>query len=214
MAARQNWKVLRNMGAPMQGAERLESALVREAFGEALVKVKEYRDDTYLCVERSRILDVLRFLRETPALDYGYFSECVGVDYSTWTHERDLPQRFEVVYNLMSLKHNSRIFVKIGVDDGETVPTAKDIFLGAEYPEREIQDLYGVVFEGNPEPEGMRFLLPDDWIGFPLRKEYPLGGEDVLFDQATYGPAVEDTMMPHAGESFDGKTGSEDVSGR
>lgn len=202
------------MANPMLGTERLEVVKVREAFGDALLKVKEYREDTFLCVKRERIVDVLTFLKNEPDLDYGYFSECVGVDYSTWTHERDLPNRFEVVYNLMSLKYNSRIFVKVGVDDGETVPTCKEVFLGAEYPEREIQDMYGVQFEGNPEYEGMRFLLPDDWIGFPLRKEYPLGGEDVLFDQATYGPAVEDVMMPHAGESFEGKTGSEDVSGR
>jgi len=71
-----------------------------------------------------------------------------------------------------------------------------------------------VRFEGNEEIGGQRFLLPDDWIGFPLRKEVPLGGEDVLFDQGEHGPAVEDVQMPHAGESFEGKTGSEDVSGR
>ena len=114
----------------------------------------------------------------------------------------------------MSLKHNSRIFVKVGVDDGQSVPTLKHIFLGAEYPEREIQDLFGIMFAGNEETPGMRFMLPDDWIGYPLRKEVPLGGEDVLFDKGEYGPAVEDISMPHAGESFEGKTGTEDVGGR
>lgn len=202
------------MGSPMVGNERLEAVKVREKFGDALLKVKEYRGDTFLCVKRESIVDVLTFLKNDPDLEYTYFSECLGVDYSTWTHERDLPNRFEVVYNIMSLKYNSRLFVKVGVDDGETVPTAKGVYLGAEYPEREVQDLYGVKFEGNEEKEGMRFLLPDDWTGYPLRKEYPLGGEDVLFDQSTRGPAVEDKMMPHAGESFEGKTGSEDVSGR
>lgn len=202
------------MGSPMVGNERLEAVKVREKFGDALLKVKEYRGDTFLCVKRESIVDVLTFLKNDPDLEYTYFSECLGVDYSTWTHERDLPNRFEVIFNIMSLKYNSRLFVKVGVDDGETVPTAKGVYLGAEYPEREVQDLYGVKFEGNEEKEGMRFLLPDDWTGYPLRKEYPLGGEDVLFDQSTRGPAVEDKMMPHAGESFEGKTGSEDVSGR
>lgn len=202
------------MGSPMVGNERLEAVKVREKFGDALLKVKEYRGDTFLCVKRESIVEVLTFLKNDPDLEYTYFSECLGVDYSTWTHERDLPNRFEVIYNIMSLKYNSRLFVKVGVDDGETVPTAKGVYLGAEYPEREVQDLYGVKFEGNEEKEGMRFLLPDDWTGYPLRKEYPLGGEDVLFDQSTRGPAVEDKMMPHAGESFEGKTGSEDVSGR
>lgn len=200
------------MGAPMVGPERLEAVRVREKFGDRLLKVKEFRGDTFLCVDRASLPEVIQFLKEDPELDYGYFSECVGADYSTWPHERDLAERFEVIYNLMSLRHNSRIFVKVGVDDGQKVPTVKHLFLGAEYPEREIWDLFGVIFEGNEQEQ--RFLLPDDWIGFPLRKEYPLGGEDVQFAQGDRGPAVEDVSMPHAGESFEGKTGSEDVSGR
>jgi len=200
------------MSAPLIDGERLEVVRVRERFGGALLKVKEFRGETFLCVTRESLPDVIQFLKEDPSLQYGYFSECLGVDYSTWEHERDLSERFEVVYNLMSLEHQSRIFVKVGVDDGQTVPTLKHIFLGAEYPEREIWDLFGVIFAGNEQTE--RFLLPDDWVGFPLRKEVPLGGEDVVFDQGTKGPAVEDIMRPHAGESFEGKTGSEDVSGR
>ncbi len=202
------------MPDPMVGEERLEAVRVRERFPNAILKVKEYRGDTFLCIRRESLRDVISFLKHDPELQYSYFSECVGADYSTWTHQRDFAEseRFEVIYNLMSLKHYSRIFVKVAVNDGDIVDSIKDIFLGAEYPEREIWDLFGVVFRGNEQTE--RFLLPDDWIGFPLRKEYPLGGEDVLFDKETRGPAVEDVSMPHAGESFDGKTGSEDVSGR
>lgn len=192
--------------------ERIEAALVRERFGTEVLKVKEFRGETYLCVSRAVLPNVLEFLRDDPSLEYHYFSECLGVDYSTWKHERDLPERFEVVYNLMSLKLQSRIFVKVGVDDGQKIPTAKHVFLGAEYPEREVNDLYGIVFEGNEQSQ--RFLLPDDWVGYPLRKEYPLGGDEVLFDGGTVGPAVEDVSMPHAGESFEGKTGSDEVSGR
>lgn len=197
----------------MVGEERLEAVRVREKLPNALIKVKTFRDETFLCVQRDSLRDVISLLKNDPDLDYSYFSECVGADYSTWPHERDLEGRFEVIYNLMSLKHFSRIFVKVAVDDGQSIQTIKDIFLGAEYPEREIADLYGVIFEGNTDHPG-RFLLPDDWIGYPLRKEYPLGGEDVIFAQGDRGPAVEDTSKPHAGESFEGKTGSEDVSGR
>lgn len=200
------------MGVPMVGTERMEVVKVRERFGDGLRKVKTEFGETYLCVDREILPAVLDFLKEDPDLQYSYFSECVGVDYSTWPHERDFEERFEVVYNLMSLKHYSRIFVKVGVDDGQTIPTAKHVFMGAEYPEREIWDLLGVVFEGNEQTE--RFLLPDDWVGHPLRKEVPLGGEDVLFDKGSRGPAVEDVQMPHAGESFEGKTGTEEVSGR
>lgn len=200
------------MAIPMLGSERLEVVRIRERFPEAILKVKEVREDTWICIRREDLVDVARFLKEDPELEYKYFSECVGADYSTWEHERDLNERFEVVYNIMSLKYSSRLFLKVGANDGEKVPTLKHIWLGAEYPEREIWDLLGVVFEGNEQTD--RFLLPDDWVGHPLRKEYPLGGEDVLFDQSTRGPAVEDVQMPHAGESFEGKTGSDEISGR
>jgi len=200
------------MGVPMADGQRLEVARIQEALPGAILKVKVDRGETFLCVRRESLRDVIQFLKDDPELDYSYFSECLGADYSRWPHERDFEERFEVIYNLMSLKHYSRIFVKVGVDDGQTVDSIRDIFLGAEYPERETADMYGIVFNGNPL-EG-RFLLPDDWIGFPLRKEYPLGGEDVNFAQGDRGPAVEDVSMPHAGESFEGKTGSDSVSGR
>lgn len=202
------------MPYPMIENERLETVRVREKFGDALLKVKEYRGETYLCVSRDQLVEVVRFLKENDELQYTYFVECLGADYSTWTHERDLSERFEVIYNLYSLKHSSRIFVKVGVDDGQTVPTLIPVFLGAEFPEREVQDLFGIIFEGNGPRKNQRFLLPDDWIGYPLRKEYPLGGEDVNFDLGQRGPAIEDVMMPHAGESFEGNTGSGHVSGR
>ena len=198
--------------SPAAENERIEITKVREAFPDDLLKVKEFRGETYLCVTRTALPGIAKLLKEDPELQYSYFCECVGVDYSTWEHERDLEGRFEVVYNLRSLKGHTRIFLKVAVDDGQTVPSLKSLYLGAEYPEREINDLFGVIFEGN-EQVG-RFLLPDDWVGHPLRKEYPLGGDDVLFDGGDRGPAVEDLMMPHAGESFQGRTGSESVSGR
>jgi NADH-quinone oxidoreductase subunit C len=192
--------------------ERPEVMRVREGLPDAFLKSKEFRGDTYICVKRETILDVLTFLRDE--LNYNYFSECVGVDYSRWEHERDFEERFEVVYNLYSLKSSTRIFVKVGVNDGQKIPSAIPVYMGAEFPEKEIGDLFGIKFEGNELPPGERFMLADDWSGFPLRKEYPLGGEDVLFDKGDRGPAIEDVQMPHAGESFEGKTGSEDVSGR
>jgi NADH-quinone oxidoreductase subunit C len=190
---------------------RPDVAALQARFGDDIRKVKEDRGDTFVCVDRRRIVEIARFLKEEPGLGYDYFSECLGVDYAAWRHERDFDERFEVVYNLMNHRTGGRIFIKVGVDDGQTVPTLKDVFLGAEYPEREVQDLFGIVFEGNGPVPGERFLLPDDWIGFPLRKEFPLGGEDVVFAHGTKGPAVEDLAVPHAGESFEGKTGTEET---
>jgi NADH-quinone oxidoreductase subunit C len=199
---------------PVVDGVRLDVSRLQGRFGDAILKVKEYRGDTFVCIRRDSLREVMLFLRDEEDLSYRYFCECVGVDYSRWGHERDLEERFEVVYNLMSLQYSSRLFVKIGVDDGQFVATLKDIFLGAEYPEKEVGDMFGIVFRGNELDPAERFLLPDDWKGYPLRKEYPLGGEDVLFDKGDRGPAIEDVSMPHAGESFEGKTGSEDVSGR
>jgi NADH-quinone oxidoreductase subunit C len=196
----------------METLERAEIERVRAEFGDALLKVKTFRDNLFLCVDKARLREIATFLRDDPAFEYKQFSDCTCCDYLKWPHERDLPQRFEVIYNLYSIKNASRIFLKVGVDDGETTPSLIPVFLGAEYSEREVWDLYGVVFDEHPALK--RFLLPDDWVGFPLRKDVGLGGEDVDFAQGSRGPAVEDISMPHAGESFEGKTGSEDVSGR
>ncbi len=200
------------MALPLIENERVELVRLRDAMPDAVLGVKEYRGDTFILLDRAHIVAAVEFLKGSEELAYDYFVECLGVDYLTWTEPRDLAGRFEVVYNLFSTKHSSRIFLKVGVSDGETIPTLKHVFLGAEYPEREVADLFGVVFDGNENPG--RFLLPDDWVGFPLRKDVGLGGEDVLFDGGDRGPAIEDRMVPHAGESFEGKTGSRDVSGR
>lgn len=193
---------------------RPDLELVNKKFGKKVIKQFENRGDQYVCLKPSDLPDVVESLKNDESTKFDYFVECVGVDYSTWKHPRDLDGRFEVVYNLYSTHLHQRLFIKVAVNDGEKIPTLKNIFLGAEYPEREIQDLYGVIFEGNEPIHGERFLLPDDWVGYPLRKEVPLGGEDVVFHAGTEGPAVEDVQMPHAGESFEGQTGSEDVSGR
>jgi NADH-quinone oxidoreductase subunit C len=189
-----------------------EAVAIAERFPNTVLKVKESAGNPYVCIRRESLVPIMEFLRDNQ--NYKYFSECLGVDYSQWEHERDFDERFEVVYNLMSVDTGRRLFVKIGVNDGESIATLKHVFIGAEYPEKEVGDLFGIRFKGNELAPGERFLLPDDWRGYPLRKEYPLGGEDVLFDLGDRGPAVEDVSMPHAGESFEGKTGSEDVSGR
>jgi NADH-quinone oxidoreductase subunit C len=184
------------------------------ALGNVVKKSYLRYSELYLCVAKENLLSSLKTLKESPDLAYTLFSECVAVDYSTWAHARDFEDRFEVVYNLVSVKLNKRIFVKTSVADGAAIPTAKHVYMGAEYPEKEIGDMYGIIFEGNELAAGSRFMLPDDWIGYPLRKEYPLGGEEVLFDKGDRGPAVQNESSPHAGESFEGKTGSQDVGGR
>ena len=124
------------MPDPMVGEERAEIAILREKLPEAILKTKDHLGSTYLCIDRAHLLAVMEVLKNDPELDYKYFVECLGVDYSKWEHERDFEERFEVIYNLFSLKHNSRIFVKVGVNDGQKIPSLIPIYAGAEYPQR------------------------------------------------------------------------------
>lgn len=190
-----------------------DARLLSEAIGAGFAgHVWKNGSDLYLLADSGSVIEALTVLRDRGR--YDYFVECMGVDYSAWDLPRDLPGRFEVVYNLFSTARNARIFLKTSVDLDVPLPTAKGVYTGAEYPEKEIGDMFGIRILGNELDPAERFLLPDDWVGYPLRKETPLGGEDVLFDKGYRGPAVEDLMVPHAGESFEGRTGSEDVSGR
>lgn len=195
--------------APPSSVQREDVLQLQSRLPEAINQVKVERGDIYICVQRERLREALRILKED--LGFNYFVECTAVDYSEWSHPRDFDSRFEVIYNLYDTSALRRLFLKVGVSDGQKVPSARPIYAGAEFPEREVWDLFGIEFEGNEQHH--RFLLPDDWQGHPLRKEFPLGGDDVIFDQGMTGPAVEDVMVPKAGESFDGKTGGQDVPG-
>ncbi len=188
----------------------IEVELLQKELPQAIKSFKLEKGDLMICLNKSHLIEAITLLKESPTIQYDFFSECLGVDYSKWDHPRDFEERFEVVYNLMSLDPPKRLFLKVGVNDNESVPSLITIFPGAEYPEREIWDLFGITFKGNEQKQ--RFLLPDDWVGHPLRKEYPLGGEEVLFDQGDRGPSVGDIPKPRAGESFDGKTGTKEIS--
>ncbi|HSV73745.1 MAG TPA: NADH-quinone oxidoreductase subunit C [Chthonomonadales bacterium] len=195
-----------------------EAALLEERLPGVVLDVASARGELRITVERERVVEALSLLRDDPALDYRFFSECLAVDYldpSTGEPILGKRHRFEVVYNLYSVRDPAtgrgtgrRVFVKVRVPgDDPTVPTVTGVYAGADFPEREVFDLFGIRFEGHPDLR--RILMPDDWIGHPLRKDYPLGGERVQFADGTYGPAISDRVVQHAGESFHGLTGSE-----
>ncbi len=200
-----------NAIAPPVTTERIEITKLREHFPDAVVDVQEFRGDTRIMVKRENIVEILTLLRDDPDLQYNFFSECLGVDYLDYRDD----YRFEVVYNLYSLKykrngieqgHNRRVFIKVGVpEDDLNVPSITGVYVGAGFPEREIFDMFGVRFPGNPDLR--RILMSDDWVGHPQRKDYPLGGERVQFPDNKYGPSVGEVPVQHPGESFYGKTG-------
>jgi len=198
--------------------ERIEVQRIRDEFPGAIVEVNEFRGDTRITVRRESIVEVLTLLRDDPELQFDFFSECLGVDYldpATGGYILGKANRFEVVYNLLSVLdtrigkgRNARIFIKVGVpEDDPVVPTVVDVYPGANWPEREVYDMFGITFDGHPDLR--RILMSDDWVGHPQRKDYPLGGERVQFPNNTYGPAVGDGVVAHPGESFFGRTASE-----
>jgi len=181
-------------------SERPEVTRIRERFPEAVREVITFRGDTWVVLNKEYLLDVCRFLRDEPELSYRFLSDIVGIDQLG----RREP-RFEIVYNLYSFRTFTRLFLKVCVNEGETVPSLTGIYPGAHFPEREVYDMFGVVFEGHPDLR--RILMPEDWVGHPLRKDFPLGGEEVVFDRGTLGPSIAEVQTPHPGESFFGKTG-------
>lgn len=124
-------------------------------------------------VEQSDLLEVLRFLRDDPRARFEQLVDLAGLDYLNFPGATD---RFGVVYSLLSLTHNHRFWVKAFVNDPKpTLPSVTGIWTGADWMEREVYDMFGIVFEGHPD---LRRILT--WEGFeahPLRKDYPLRGQ-------------------------------------
>ena len=132
--------------------------------------------DAVVFVAPSSLRAVAKFLKNDSELKFDYLSDIRGVDYLL--EEREL--RFEAVYQLYSIDHQHSIRVRIGIDeDNPSVPTVSDLWKGALYPEQELFDMFGIKVEGHPKME--RLIMPKDWEGFPLRKDYPLTTETVAF---------------------------------
>lgn len=151
-------------------------ALVEAGYGAEIVASKRFRGQDFLTVRKERIVGLLTVLRDHAALDYKLVSDIFGVDLLGFETE----PRFEVVYSLYSLKTYRRVVVKAQVsEDDLTIDTTSGVWLAAEWAEREIFDLFGITF--NHHADMRRILMPDDWVGHPLRKDFPLGGEEVEF---------------------------------
>jgi NADH-quinone oxidoreductase subunit C len=149
----------------------VESAAVdalREAFPDAILSVVCYAGEVTALVPRPRVAELLRFLRDDPRTAFDLLTDLTAVD---WPKREP---RFDVVYHLYSIPRNHRLRVKVHVADGESVPTATGLYNAANWHEREVFDMFGIPFEGHPDLR--RILMPDEWRGHPLRKEFPLEG--------------------------------------
>jgi len=143
-------------------------ALLREAVPNAQLEEAPGIDpQPTIYASRDDVPALTRALRDQPELAFTLLVELTAVDY--WPRE----PRFELVYLLVSIAHRRRLRLKVRLHgDDPHVATASDVWPAANWLEREVWDLFGIVFDGHPDPR--RLLMPEDWEGFPLRKDYPV----------------------------------------
>lgn len=142
---------------PEETAEAL-----RGAFGDAIHDVVVFRGEVTAAVASDRLVDICRYCRDD--LGYDFLSDVTCVD---WL---DRVPRFDVVYQLLSLKYFIRFRLNVLVNEGEAVPTVIPVWGAANWAEREVWDMFGIDFDGHPYLE--RLLMPEGWIGHPLRKDF------------------------------------------
>lgn len=173
-------------------AEKHERALqkVEAAFPEAVLEVIDFRGERTLVVEKDAVRDICLFLRDDADLRFNLLEDVVADDM--------LPEfpRFAVSYHIYSIPNNHRIRLRVLVEDPEEGPeTVAPVWRIATWLEMEVWDLMGVRFKGNDSLR--RLFLPEDWQGHPLRKDYPLGYEEVQF---TFNWTAIDEKKPYAKE--------------
>ena len=169
---------------------------IEAALSEAVIAVDLTGDELVLKVHRERIVRVLTFLRDDVNCQFKQLMDVCGADYP----ERE--ERFEVVYNLLSLTHNQRVRVKLRTDAHSPVPTATGVFSSANWWERETWDMYGVYFRDHPD---FRRILTDyGFEGHPLRKDFPLTGYvEVRYDDLEKRVIYEPVKLTQDFRSFD-----------
>ncbi len=169
-------------------------ALSEAGLAGEITATKRQSGQDFITVRKDRIVDILTVMRDHADCRYDLVSDIFGVDLLGFEKE----PRFEVIYSLYSITSHRRIVVKAEVDeDDPTIDTTVSVWRAAEWPEREMFDLFGIEF--NDHPDLRRILMPDDWVGHPLRKDFPLGGEEVEFSHN-----VRDRLSPSLHDLEDG----------
>jgi NADH-quinone oxidoreductase subunit C len=156
---------------------------LRDSEPESVLDTEFHRDRATLVANPEKIKSVLEALR---GKGYTFLASLHGVDY--YPEE----PRLGVLYELLDMERVDRISVKARVPTGDArIDSVVEVYAGAEFPEREVYDMFGVVFDGHPDLR--RILMPEDYEGFPQRRDFPVGGEPVLFtfnEEQSYGKDV------------------------
>ncbi len=168
----------------------------KSALPDAVLDTKFATGELTLIVARAKVPAVLTYLRDDPAWLFKILIDVCGADYP------DRPERFEVVYHLLSVHKNLRVRVKTSTDATTAVPSVVGIHPGANWFEREAFDLYGILFEGHPD---LRRILTDyGFRGHPLRKDFPLTGYvELRYDEEQKRVVYEPVKLPQEFRSFD-----------
>jgi NADH-quinone oxidoreductase subunit C len=144
--------------------------LLRAEKADAIADISYHAGQALVRVPRARLIEVLGYLRDHDELRFDYLSNLTAVHWP----KNETP--FEIVYHLFSIAKRHRLTVKTAIAEGEEPPTATSLWPTANWHEREVFDLFGIRFAGHPDLT--RILLTDEWVGHPLRKEYPLAGKE------------------------------------
>jgi NADH-quinone oxidoreductase subunit C len=149
----------------------------RAKFGGAILEAMEDRKQAILIVDRARLAEIALYTRDEEKFEM--LSDLTAVD---WPKRE---KRFDVVLNLYSFAKNERLRLKAHAADGEEVPSVVGVWLAADWLEREVFDMFGIVFTGHPNLK--RILLPDEWQGYPLRKDYDILQQDTAWVRENLG---------------------------
>lgn len=160
-----------------------ESVSPLEGVTEKLVaaggKVSEFKGMRSVTVAKGQLVDAVR---EAKTQGFEMLSDIFGIDYLTYPGHQG--ERFSVVYNLYSVTHNERLFVRVNLEDGESLPTITGLWRGSSFMEREVYDMFGVEFDGHPDLR--KLITPEDLDGHPHRKDFPLGETPTLFNDGRF----------------------------
>jgi len=172
--------------------------ILQQRVPDAIIEAGSYVGDEMALVERDQLLSVLTLLRDDPELDFSMLTDLTVVD---WL---ELSPRFEVIYQLYSVRLKHRVRIKVGVDEARPeVPTATSLWFAAAWAEREAWDLYGVRFTGHPDLR--RILMYDEFKGHPLRKDYPQNARQPLIRRPD-APSTDDQTTRLLANSHDRRT--------
>lgn len=161
--------------------------VVQEKYSHALISHTEFQGEHTVEIRSEYLKEVLTFLKDSPLAEYRVLMDLTGVDYLK-------PQkRTKVIYWLHNPKSLQRLRVAVFIARDETLPSVVGLWEGANWYERELYDLFGVRFSGHPDLK--RILMPDDWQGYPLRRDYALTEEPVEFKHGVE-PKVPSEIIP------------------